>query len=291
MNSSEFLKEFRFEISNQVSCLARPDISRQAFELQGIFNCILYLKTRTTEKANWGITDKVILKLKNQNNPWFIILLSLKPNTGYLLSESDVDYYIKNLWHLNQDGDYKTATSFSNDKWFNTYDQLLSKINSNLNQQSSIDDILINTIREIRKKSNNKSAESLQHKNLKELIASNPSLIDLNDVIKTHIEYTFPSTDRVDIAFELDNDNWAVVEIELNGLSETIIGLFQAVKYKSIQEAVLKVKGLESIVTGYLVAFNIPPKTKMLAEILDIKTYEISEDKLEKQMREDLGLN
>ena len=72
------------------------------------------------------------------------------------------------------------------------------------------------------------------------------------------------------------NQDWAVVEIELKGLSETIVGLFQVIKYKSLHQALLKIKGNQSKVTGYLVAYDIPSETKKLADILSIKTFKVT---------------
>jgi len=280
MNSSNLLREFQIGISSHLKCILRQDISRQAFELQGKLNCILYLKTRTTEKANWGITDKVLSKLKNQNKPWFIVLLSLKPYTGYLLSESDVDYFILNYWQLNQDGDYKTKTTFSREKWFYSFDKLQLMIENFINSTITTDKLLSAAINKEEQIGSKTSFESKQHFDLKNFIASNPSILGLSNIKKTHIEYSYPSGDRVDVAFELMNNDWSVVEIETEGLSETIVGLFQAIKYKSLQEAVLKAKGFDRAVTGYLVALDIPPETKRLAGILNIKTYEVKEERI-----------
>lgn len=87
----------------------RSSISRQVFELIGPTNCLLYVKFRSDYPLKWGVTANVVNSLKNQNLPWVAILLFLSHEKGYLLSSSDVNYYIKNVWPLGSDGDYKPA--------------------------------------------------------------------------------------------------------------------------------------------------------------------------------------
>lgn len=88
---------------------ARTTISRQVFETTGSKNCLLYVKSRSAHPFKWGATANVIDKLKSQDLPWFVILLFLSHKTGYLLSSNDVNYYIKSVWPLAADGDYKPA--------------------------------------------------------------------------------------------------------------------------------------------------------------------------------------
>jgi len=84
-------------------------ISRQVFEITGSKNCLLYVKSRSAHPFKWGATANVIDRLKNQEIPWFLILLFLSHETGYLLSSNDVNYYIKSVWPLAADGDYKPS--------------------------------------------------------------------------------------------------------------------------------------------------------------------------------------
>ncbi len=65
------------------------------------------------------------------------------------------------------------------------------------------------------------------------------------------------------------------MEIELQGLAQTLVGLFQSVKYKALQEAVLKSKNWQGSVDGALVAKSIPDEVKSLAGILGIRTFEV----------------
>lgn len=278
MNSAEMLRSFRNDLPSILDCnIDKSSISRQVFEVTGTVNCLLYVKTRKHEKTNWGITANVINRLKEQNRSWFVVLLSSNQNNGYVLTEQDIDYHISNIWNENIDGDYKTSSSFSTDIWFNSLGELSAFLKNNISQGSNVDEVISNAISLSVRKNNKESFESDQHLKLKKLIAERPDLINLNDVLTSYTEYSYPSGDRVDVAFELKDDNWAVVEIELNGLSETMIGLFQAVKYRALQGATLKLKKNKGNVFGYLVALNIPDDVKDCANTLGVKTFEISE--------------
>jgi hypothetical protein len=67
------------------------------------------IRTVPFKGLRWGVTKNVIDRLKNQNLPWYVILLFLSHESGYLLSMGDVNYYIKNVWPLGADGDYKLS--------------------------------------------------------------------------------------------------------------------------------------------------------------------------------------
>jgi len=275
MNSSEILKNFKNDVSTILNCRIMQSLSRQVYELSGSVNCLLYVKTRSTVKANWGITASVINKLKSQSKPWFVVLLSINQNNGYFLTEKDIDFYISNRWEKRKDGDYKTSTSFSSDKYFNSLQYFVLLLEKNIDQEKNIDDIISESIRMSQEERTKESGESTHHLKLKKLIADNPELIGLTNIANTYMEYSYPSGDRVDIAFEFINGNWSVIEIELSGLSETVTGLFQTIKYKALQTALLKSKGIKGEVSGYLVANYIPKKTKELAKLLNVKAYEI----------------
>lgn len=275
MDSGEILRSFKNDLVRILDCEIKQSLSRQVFELTGSYNCLLYLKTRKHKRANWGITENVINRLKNQSKPWLVILLSSDQNNGYVLNENDIDYYISKFWDLNDDGDYKTSTTLNKEKWFNSLNEFVIFLEKNISQENSVEEIVRNSISFYEKKYKKESVECTQHLQLKKIISENPELIDLRDVVNVYVEYSYPSGDRVDVAFELKDDNWAVVEIELNGLSETIIGLFQVVKYRALQNSLAKLTKKKGRTLGYLVALNIPDRVKDFAKILDIKTYEI----------------
>jgi len=116
MNSAEIIRNFKNDITGLLGCEFKQSISRQVFELTGPVNCLLYVKTRKHKKTNWGITARVIERLKSQGKPWLVVLLSSNQNNGYLLNENDINNYISKLWDLKKDGDYKTSTTLNKEK-------------------------------------------------------------------------------------------------------------------------------------------------------------------------------
>ena len=127
-----------------------------------------------------------------------------------------------------------------------------------------------------KKTKTSQGGESLAHKELKEYVASHPEKIGLPQNALPSIEHSFPSGDRVDIIFDLGNNKWTVVEIELEGLTQNFIGLFQVVKYRALQQAILKTQEITGEVRGHLVAYSIPDEIKKYAKLLDITTIELS---------------
>lgn len=118
--------------------------------------------------------------------------------------------------------------------------------------------------------------ESDRHRDLKSYLAIHPELIGFSKDTIPHVEYDFPSGDRVDILFESKSKKeWAVVEIKLEGTEQTFKGLFQVIKYRALQEAVLKFREIDGKVKGYLIAYSIPDYVKQKAKLFDIQSLEI----------------
>ena len=110
--------------------VTHSSISRNVFNFSGNFESLIYVKGRATKPHRWGVTKNVVRRLEAQNIPWFVILLFDTPETGYLLSQSDVEYYISSVWPLGSDGDYKPATGsyLSNNSPFNSIDMFVDQI-------------------------------------------------------------------------------------------------------------------------------------------------------------------
>ena len=128
---SQIVFNFRKAIQNQYGTgLKFTPISRQVFELEGERNCLLYVKARSARPIRWGVTKNVIDRLKNQSLPWFVILLFLSHESGYLLSMDDIEYYIKSVWPLGADGDYKPSEGryLSRNNPFNSLLSLMEQI-------------------------------------------------------------------------------------------------------------------------------------------------------------------
>jgi hypothetical protein len=69
-----------------------------------------------------------------QEIPWFVILLFDSSETGFILTYDDVRNYIRNIWPLGADGDYKPATGtyLSDNSPFYFIDLLIEQIQSHL---------------------------------------------------------------------------------------------------------------------------------------------------------------
>lgn len=141
------------------------------------------------------------------------------------------------------------------------------------------DDDLISAVRLAATSRKSGSGESEAHKSLKIRIAQQPELIGVTAVISRAIEHQYPSGDRVDLMLESDGSLWTVVEVELDGLVETVTGLFQAVKYRALQQAVLCTEKRKGYVSAILAAHSIPQEVKKLASMLDVETVEVQEEK------------
>lgn len=255
--------------------------NRSVYELSGKMNCLLSLHYISHPPYRWGVTANVVAKLQKQSKPWVVVLFFNSYETGYLLSSSDVINYIsKKVWPLANDGDYKPAAPGSylaNNTPFNSLDEFFSQLSASAQQPFSVERALEDAKEEAERIRKRGSGESDAHKALKKYIADNPSAICLGKVVSSFQEYPFPSGDQVDVAFESPDSHWTVVEIELQGLAQTLVGLFQSVKYKALQKAVLKSKNQHGFVDGVLVAKSIPQEVKTLAEVLGIKTFEVND--------------
>ena len=107
---SQIVSNFKREIENKFKLTVKfTSISKQVFEIDYDKKCLLYVKARSAQPIRWGVTANVINRLKGQKLPWAVVLLFLSHESGYLLTSDDVDYYIKNVWPLGADGDYKPS--------------------------------------------------------------------------------------------------------------------------------------------------------------------------------------
>lgn len=111
----------------------RSIVSRNVFEVSGSVHCLLYIKGRGETPYRWGVTANVVERLRQQSLNWFIVLLYESMNTGYLLSSTDVVYYIHNsIWPLGSDGDYKPAsgTYLSRNSPFTSFNEFVRLIST-----------------------------------------------------------------------------------------------------------------------------------------------------------------
>lgn len=114
--------------------------------------------------------------------------------------------------------------------------------------------------------------EGENHKRLKEWIAKHPQAIGLKETKKYELEYVFLSGDTVDILFEQENDNDAVVEIET---TIPLPGCHQAIKYRALRCAERSLPLDSNKVKAILVAWDIPQEVRDFCKKYNIYCYEI----------------
>jgi len=108
---TQLVNDFIQELKSQCGItISRTSISRNIFELSGKYNCLLYVKGRSEQPYRWGVTANVIERLQAQPKKWMVILLFDSHKKGYFLNSDDIKHYIKNVWPLGADGDYKPAS-------------------------------------------------------------------------------------------------------------------------------------------------------------------------------------
>jgi hypothetical protein len=97
--------------------------------------------------------------------------------------------------------------------------------------------------------------EGLEHKKLKDFIATHPESIGLTSVQKVEVEYAFISGDAADILFELHGNRYVVVEVETD---YPLPGSYQALKYRVLKCAEMG-KNIDSPDVDAVLAAKIMP--------------------------------
>jgi len=128
---SEIVSEF-VQLLNERSgtSVLKTLISKNVFEYLGTKTVLLYVKGRAEEPYKWGVTKNIIQQLRCDDRPWMVVLLFESPESGYLLTEEDTEYYIENVWPVGSDGDYKPASStyLANNTALRSIDAFISEI-------------------------------------------------------------------------------------------------------------------------------------------------------------------
>ncbi len=76
--------------------------------------------------------------------------------------------------------------------------------------------------------------ESQAHLLLKQYIAAHPELLGLSAQAVPRVEYRFATGDRVDVLFENHRPDRTVVEVEISGEDNLLVGVQQALKYQTL---------------------------------------------------------
>ena len=106
-------------------------------------------------------------------------------------------------------------------------------------EEFNLKPIEVDIEKEVKKaKSKRGSGESEDHKNFKDFISKNPSIIGLKSDLKSEIEYCLPSADKIDVLFR---DKLQKIGVEVKSIisdeADILRGIFQCVKYKHLIEA------------------------------------------------------
>lgn len=115
--------------------------------------------------------------------------------------------------------------------------------------------------------------EAVEHKALKEFIATHPEIVGIKHVVKTEIEKILLSGDKLDVWFETDNGNQIAVEVKPSTSPDHDIlrGIFQCVKYKAVMNAQRKLVCLNHDIDTLLVlACPMPDKLMEIAKEMEV---------------------
>ena len=119
--------------------------------------------------------------------------------------------------------------------------------------------------------------EGEQHKNLKEYIYNNPSIIGIHSFKEKAMEHNLLSGDRLDVWFRLIDDSEIAVEVksEISSSADVLRGLFQCVKYKTVMDAENKIE--DKVHDNHVILViggSLTPSNAEIRDIFRIETYE-----------------
>jgi hypothetical protein len=117
--------------------------------------------------------------------------------------------------------------------------------------------------------------ESHRHKQLKLRIAQDPTLLGLGDHRVVRVEYRFITSNRADLMVQLADHSYAVVEVELEGSVNTMVGAHQALAYRALMAAELNAP--DELIHAVLVAHEIPAKTRAFCRRHDVHAVVVVE--------------
>ena len=119
--------------------------------------------------------------------------------------------------------------------------------------------------------------ESEEHRNFKEYVASNPSVVLGEQGLETvKVEYWFPSGDKADIVFRDSDGNIIGAEIEINVESTQLVGVLQAIKYRHMLALMEERKNFET--RAFLIAKSISKDIINLCKKYDVECFVVKSD-------------
>ena len=92
-------------------------------------------------------------------------------------------------------------------------------------------------------------------------MAKHPELVGASSLAVPHVEYTFATGDRVDLMFSNHFPERTVVEIEVEGRDNLMVGVQQAVKYALLAGVERRFPVIDPRVRAHVVAYKVdyPP--------------------------------
>lgn len=101
-----------------------------------------------------------------------------------------------------------------------------------------------------------RGGESEAHRLLKLYIAERPQLLGLSVEARATVEHPFLTGDRVDVMFGNHNPQRSVVEVEVEGEQNLVVGVHQAIKYRALAAAADRFTLIDPTVRAYVVAYE-----------------------------------
>jgi len=101
-----------------------------------------------------------------------------------------------------------------------------------------------------------RGGESEAHRLLKLYIAERPQLLGLSVDARASVEHSFLTGDRVDVMFGNHDPQRSVVEVEVEGEQNLVIGVHQAIKYRALAASADGFALVDPTVRAYVVAYE-----------------------------------
>jgi hypothetical protein len=135
----------RLNQTEGLTAIRQPSYSPNVFEISGLVNCLVYLRSRTESPYRWGVNSNVLQSLQHQGEKWILLLLFDTHEQGYFLTPEEVNYYVQYIWPLGRDGDYKPAagTYLSRSSTFSNIEGFLSRVISYLEENQYLESSIL----------------------------------------------------------------------------------------------------------------------------------------------------
>lgn len=220
-----------------------------------------------------GYVEDVIKELRKETGEKVPTLNTLCKNKSTMLPSYGFKYVVDDYNSLRPQAkkalaDGYDANACDYDKWDWVLDQLGLKSAPPFSEKE---------LHQIAKHSYGSGGEGEEHKAIKEYVSQHPESVGIKEVVKTETEYPLPSGDRLDVYFELSNDDKVAVEVKPSSSPDDDItrGVFQCVKYNAVMDAVRRTTNSRyGISTLLIIAGGLSVQNKNLADGLGIKYIE-----------------